>query len=389
MHIFISTGEVSGDLQGALLIEALQRQSKIAGVELEIAALGGDRMAKAGATLIANTTSIGSVGILESLPFVFPTWQVQRRAKQYLQENPPDILVLIDYMGPNLALGSYAHKNLPNTKVVYYIAPQEWVFSLSHWNTKTIVEMTDKLLAIFPQEAHYYQEKGVNTIWVGHPMVERMKDAPKRISARESLGIKSEEKIVTLLPASRRQEIKYMLPVVCEAARQIQDKLPEVEFLIPLSLPTYREKISQAINTYGLRAKIIENQTLEAIAAADLAITKSGTANLEIACLDVPQIVFYRVNPITAWIAKHIIKFQIPFISPVNLLVMKPIVPELLQDEATAARIVEESLTLLLDGKKRQEMQQGYGEMRHSLGELGVCDRAAKETLALIENSTG
>lgn len=382
--IFISTGEVSGDLQGALLIEALWRQAHATGLELEISALGGDRMAAAGAKLIANTTSIGSVGILESVPFVLPTWKIQRRAKQYLQQNPPDILVLIDYMGPNLALGKYVHQHLAQTKIVYFIAPQEWVFSISDWNTKTIVEITDRLLAIFPEEARYFQQQGAETVWVGHPMVERMQNAPTRETARELLGIAAEQRVIALLPASRQQEIKYMLPLVCAAAREIQEQLPEVEFLIPLSLPSYRGAIERAIQEYGLSARVIAGKNLEAIAASDLAIAKSGTVNLEIAWLDVPQVVFYRVNPLTAWIATHIFKFSIAFMSPANLLVMKPIVPELLQEEATPARMVTESLALLLDESKRQKMLQGYGEMRASLGELGVCDRAAGNVIDFL-----
>lgn len=384
MRIFISTGEVSGDLQGALLVEALQQRAQQQHQELEIVALGGERMAAAGAKLLANTTSIGSVGILESLPFVLPTWRIQRLAKQYLQQNPPDILVLIDYMGPNLALGKYVHENLPATKIVYYIAPQEWVFSMTDWNTKTIIEITDRLLAIFPEEARYFQAKGVETVWVGHPMVERMQGAPTRHDARQTLGIAPEQQIIALLPASRKQELKYLLPLICEAAKQIQERLPEVQFLLPLSLATYRHTIEQAIKSYGLKARLIEGKTLEAIAAADLAITKSGTANLEIAWLNVPQVVFYRVNPLTAWIVKTFFNFSISFMSPANLLVMKPIVPELLQQEATPERIVQESLELLLNPEKRQQTLRDYEEMRVALGEVGVCDRTAKEILDLI-----
>src|SRR4028118_2415432 len=127
--IFISTGEVSGDLQGALLIDGLKRQAQAAGIELEIVALGGSRMAKAGATLLGNTSGIGSVGLLESLPFVLPTLTIQRRAKQYLQQHPPDVVVLIDYMGPNLSIGSFIRRQLPQVPVIYYIAPQDWVWS--------------------------------------------------------------------------------------------------------------------------------------------------------------------------------------------------------------------------------------------------------------------
>lgn len=120
-RIFLSTGEVSGDLQGALLTEALQRQAEQAGIALEILALGGDRMAKAGASLLANTSAIGSIGILESLPYVWSTLQIQRQVKRYLRQQPPDLVVMIDYFGPNLVIGNFVRQALPHVPTVYYI----------------------------------------------------------------------------------------------------------------------------------------------------------------------------------------------------------------------------------------------------------------------------
>ena len=169
MRIFISTGEVSGDLQGSLLIAALKRQAVAAGLELEILALGGEKMAEAGATLLGNTSSISSMGILESLPYIVPTLQVQRQAIASLKQNPPDLVVLIDYMGPNLGIGTHMQQHLPKVPVVYYIAPQEWVWSISLRNTTRVVNFTHKLLAIFPEEARYYRQQGANVTWVGHP----------------------------------------------------------------------------------------------------------------------------------------------------------------------------------------------------------------------------
>ena len=383
MRIFISTGEVSGDLQGALLVGALKRQAAAKGVELEILALGGDRMAAAGATLLGNTTAIGSVGILESLPFVLPTWQIQRRAKEYLRQNPPDLLVLIDYLGPNLAIGTHVRQHLPLVPIIYYIAPQDWVWSPLPQNTQRLVEITDRLLAIFPGEARYFQEKGVSVTWVGHPLLDRMQVAPAREEARNKLGIEPEQVAIALLPASRQQEVKYLLPVICEAAQQIQSKCPQVHFWIPISLEAYRPAIEAAVQRYGLRATLLEGKTLEAIAAADLAITKSGTVNLEIALLNVPQVVIYRVNPITIWIARKLLKFSIPFMSPANLVAMKPIVPELLQEEATPERIVQESLELLLNPERREQTLADYRQVRECLGREGACDRAAAEILHL------
>ncbi len=398
--IFISTGEVSGDLQGALLIDALKRQAGALGVKLEIVALGGSRMAEAGATLLGDTTSIGSVGLLESLPFVLPTLQIQRRAKQYLRQHPPDLILLIDYMGPNLSIASFIRHHLPQVPVVYYIGPQDWVWSASSIvprNTKTIVELTDHLLAIFPEEARYFEKKGASVSWVGHPLVDRMQSSPTREEARAALGIAPEQMAIALVPASRRQELKYMMPIVFEAAQQLQAKLRgngELEnsaaitnqqsplFWIPLSLEAYRPGIEAAIQHYGLNATLVAGNTQEVLAAADLAISKSGTVNLELALLDVPQVVLYRVSQLTYSIGR-LLKFSISFMSPPNLVVMRQIVPELLQEQATPENLLKEALELLLNPERRQQTLADYQEMRELLGKVGVCDRAAREILQL------
>ncbi len=386
MRIFISTGEVSGDLQGSLLISALKRQAVAIGLELEIVALGGEKMVEAGAILLGNTSGIGSMGIQEGLPYVLPTLQVQRQAIAFLKQNPPDLVVLIDYMTPNLEIGTYMKQQLPDVPVVYYIAPQEWAWSISLRRTKRIVGFTDKLLAIFPQEARYFREKGAKVIWVGHPLVDRMQDAPTREAARAKLGILPEEIAIALLPASRRQELKYLLPVIFQAAQTIQAKLPEVRFWIPLSLEVYRQPIEKAIERYGLRATVISGQQMEVFAAADLAISKSGTVNLELALLNVPQVVIYRLSRLTAWIARKILKGSITFASPPNLVVMKAIVPEFLQEQATPENIIQAAMELLLNPSRREQTLLDYEEMRQSLGEVGVCDRAAQEILQMRPN---
>ncbi len=384
VRIFISTGEVSGDLQGALLITALQRQATKAGLELEIIALGGAKMAAAGAILLGNTSSIGSMGLLEALPFILPTLQLQKQAIASLKAHPPDLVVLIDYMSPNMKIGGYIHSSLPQVPVVYYIAPQVWVWSVTGRATKRIIEISNKLLAIFPEEARYFENRGAKVSWVGHPLVDRMQTAPSREAARKLLQIPSKQTAIALIPASRRQELKYLLPAMFEAAKQIQAQLEDVHFLIPLALEIYRQPIAEAIAHYGLQATIVCGQTTEAIAAADLAITKSGTVNLEIALLNVPQVVIYRVSRLTITIAR-LFKFSIPFMSPPNLVEMKPIVPELLQEQATPENIVQIALELLLNPRRRQETLDAYRQMRLSLGEVGVCDRAAAEIFQLLE----
>lgn len=383
MRIFISTGEVSGDLQGGLLVEALYRQAQKLNIALKVEGLGGEKMHNAGANIIANTAAIGSVGLLESLPFIFPTLQIQKKAKKYLEANSPDIVVLIDYLGPNLAIASYLKQKFPKIPIIWYIGPQFWVWTPLGQDLKQLVAVTDKLLAIFPEEAKFYQEKGLNTTYVGHPLVDRIKNAPTREEARKKLGIQDTEKMIVLLPASRQQELKYLLPVMLESAEKIQEKISSVHFYLPISLPKYRSQIEVLIKEYNVKINLFEGNTLEILAAADLAITKSGTVNLELGLLKVPQVVIYKVNAFTIWVARKILRFSISFMSPVNLVLMKEIVPELLQEKANAENILKLSLELLFNKSCQEKLQSEYEIMIKTLdnGVDCVSDKVAQEII--------
>ena len=383
-RIFISTGEVSGDWHGAILIEALHERAALKGIELEIVGLGGDRMAAAGAKLLGNTVGIGSIGAVEALPYILPTIQVQREAKKWLKNSPPDVAVLIDYMMPNQGMGYFAKRTL-KIPVIYYIAPQEWVWSFDDKNTKAIAAFTDKLLAIFPQEAVYYEKQGTNVQWVGHPFVDLMAKVPDRAESRKQLGMQEDDLIVTLLPASRTQELRSVMPIILKAAKIIQAKLPHVKFWLPLSLDRYRPAVEKLLAEYEIEATIISAQSQLAISAADLVLSKSGTVNLETALLNVPQVILYRVNVITAWIARHVVRLKLPFISPVNLVNMEEVIPEFVQDDAVPEAIAETALDLLINPQARQNMLDGYASVRKSLGEKGAINRVADSILEFVE----
>lgn len=379
-RIFISTGEVSGDWHGAILIEALQERAALKGIELEILGLGGDRMEAVGAKLLGNTVGIGSIGAVEAIPYILPTIRLQENAKKSLKKSPPDIAVLIDYMMPNQGMGYFA-KRVLNIPVVYYIAPQEWVWSFNDKNTKAIAAFTDKLLAIFPQEAVYYEKQGTNVQWVGHPFVDLMAKVPDRMAARQQLGIAADDLVVTLLPASRTQELRDVMPIILKAAKIIQSKLPHVKFWLPLSLERYRPAVEKLLAEYKINATIISGQSQIAISAADLVLSKSGTVNLETALLNVPQVILYRLSAITAWIARYIVRLQLPFISPVNLVNMETVVPEFVQHEAIPEAIAASALDLLINPQARQTMLDGYARVRQSLGEKGAINRVADSIL--------
>ncbi|MEC4802692.1 MAG: lipid-A-disaccharide synthase [Jaaginema sp. PMC 1079.18] len=385
MRIFICTGEVSGDLQGSMLIESLQRYAQAQGIEIEITGVGGDRMAAAGAKLLGNTTDLSSVGVLEAVPFILPTLRLQKRIKDYLAANPPDIFVAIDYPGFNLTLSQSLRQQYPDLPIVYYIAPQDWVwqdgvFASLFGHTERMLASVDHLLAIFPEEARYFSQKGISVDWVGHPILDRLVNPPQREAVRQTLGLAESEIAIALIPASRPQELTYILPVIAQAAQKLHAKLPNARFWLPLSLEVYRPKITAICRRYDFPIEIFTGNSLDLLAGMDLAITKSGTVNLELALLNVPQVVLYRVSGFTAWVGQRF-KFSIPFMSPPNLVLMKPILPELLQAEATPERIVAESLDFLLNSQRRTQLATDYGEMRSRLGEVGACDRAAKAIL--------
>ncbi|NEP61651.1 MAG: lipid-A-disaccharide synthase [Symploca sp. SIO2G7] len=387
VRIFIHTGEVSGDMQGGLLVEALMRQAVKRGMAVEVTAMGGSHMGAAGAKLVGNTVAVSSIGFFEALPHLRAALKLNRQARQHLKKSPPDAVVLIDYMGPNVAIGNFIRRQFPKVPITYYIAPHLWVWATIPGDTAKVLSVSDRIFAIFPEEARYYQDRGAHVSWVGHPLLDRFRDYEPRLekqTARQTLGLATADLVVTLLPASRRQELTYVLPTMFAAAQILQNKLPQLKFLVPAARDAFCDTLETALQAYGLNGQVVsDDNRLLAISAADLAITKSGTTNLEIALMEVPQVVMYRLNRITAWLAEFVLKFSAKYVSPVNLVDMEPIVPEFVQWEATPAAISQAALNLLNDPDQRQKIVEGYRTMRQHLGTVGVCDRTAAEILDL------
>tara|TARA_Y100001968_G_scaffold285171_1_gene284935 strand:+ start:87 stop:1259 length:1173 start_codon:yes stop_codon:yes gene_type:complete len=390
MRLLISTGEVSGDLQGSFLIEALYKEAKKRSLNLEIVALGGPRMEAAGAKLIANTSSFGAIGLLEVLPFVFPTLIAQSKVNKLLKTKPPNGVILIDYMGPNIRLGNKIKKLMPSVPITYYIAPQEWAWRMGDDGTTDLIRFTDKILAIFKLEEEFYSSKGGSVKWVGHPMLDTFKILPDKLEAKKKLGIAPDQKLVLLLPASRSQELKYLMPPIIEAANILQRIDPSLYFIIPSGLDSFDSILNKKVKLSNLRGRVIPANKSDSMkkflfAAADLALGKSGTVNMELALYGIPQIVGYKVSKFTAFIARKILRFNVDHISPVNLLLKERLVPELVQEDFTPDSIAQLAELLLADNNFRANMISGYKRLRLQLGNPGVTSRAAKEILDLIE----
>jgi lipid-A-disaccharide synthase len=394
LRLLVSTGEVSGDLQGSLLVAALQREARRRGLALEIVALGGERMQRAGAQLLANTMRMGAIGLWEAIPFVLPTLRLQRRLRRWFAQQVPDGVVLIDYMGPNVSLGLSIKRRFPQVPITYYIAPQEWAFKFGSEGRTNLIRFTNQILAIFQEEARYYRCRGADVIYVGHPLLDTVSSAPDRQQARHQLGLDGQGPVLLLMPASRRQELRYMLPHIVAAAAALQRQNPSLQVVVAAGQPGFEAQLAQHLRQAGVRARVIPAADADRLkpvlcAAADLALAKSGTVNLELALRGVPQVVVYRVSWLTAFVARHLLRFSVPHISPVNLVLGERLLPELLQEDLHAEAIVRCAVPLLDPAsQERATMLDGYARLNRELGEPGVTDRAARAILDQLQASS-
>ena len=385
-EIFISTGEVSGDLHGSLLANALFIEAKKRSVDLEIFGLGGERMRKEGVKILQDTTSISAIGIWEALPLIIPTIQIQKKFYKSIKKLSPNCLILIDYMGPNIKIGRKLKSEKNKIPIYYYIAPQEWAWRVGNNSTTDLISFSDRIFAIFKQEANFYKRRGGNVLWIGHPMIDLIKKIPTKKDSRKILKLRANENILLIMPASRPQELKYVLPVFMQVARKLQQKYPNLIVYIPSCREIFDSKFKLALDKYKVKGKVVSQKDIEELktyiySLTKLALCKSGTVNMELALYRIPQIVGYRVSRVTAFIAKKILNFKVKFISPVNLLVKKLIIPEFVQKEFEVKKIYEKACRVIDRKSEKEKISKGYAYLKKELGQEGVVKRAAEEII--------
>ena len=384
--IFISTGEVSGDLHGSLLADALFNEAEKRLVDLEIYGLGGERMRKKGVRVLQDTTSISAIGIWEALPLIIPTIKIQKTFYKSLKRLLPDCLILIDYMGPNIKIGRKLKSENIKIPIYYYIAPQEWAWRVGNNSTTDLISFSDRIFAIFKQEANFYKRRGGNVLWIGHPMIDLIKKLPTRQDSRKILKLRANENILLIMPASRPQELKYILPIFMQTSRKLQQKYPNLIVYIPSCREVFDTKFKIALAKYKVKGKVVSQKDIEELkthiySLTKLALCKSGTVNMELALYGIPQIVGYRVSRVTAFIAKKILNFKVKFISPVNLLVKRLIIPEFVQKEFVVKNIYDKACRVLDRKSEKIKILKGYAALKKELGEEGVVKRAAEEII--------
>ena len=280
-------------------------------------------------------------------------------------------------------------KSRSNIPIYYYIAPQEWAWRVGNNSTTNLINFSDKIFAIFKQEANFYKRRGGNVFWVGHPMIDLTKKLPSKKVSRTILKLRDSQNILLLMPASRPQELKYILPTFLKSAKKLQLRYPSLVVYIPSCRRVFDEKFRKGLEKYEIKGKVISQQEdAELIpyiySLAKLALCKSGTVNMELALYGIPQIIGYRVSRVTAFIAKRILNFKVRFISPVNLLVKKFIIPEFVQKNFNEKKIFYKACRLLELTSEKVKIKKGYALLKKELGEEGVVDRAAKEIINSI-----
>jgi len=365
-RIFFIAGESSGDMHGANLIRAL----RAADPEIKCSGLGGVRMQEAGMDMVYDLAGDAIMGFVEVLKKALPIRRLFLDTLEQVKREKPDCIVLIDYPGFNIRFAK-AVKPL-GIPVVYYISPQVWA-----WKKKRLdilAQVVRKMLVIFPFEEDIYRDKGVDCIYVGHPLADQIAQYQKAHDRP------TEELVIGLLPGSREQEIRRIAPVMAEVGEGIRKEYPAVKFMIPCVNETRAEQIRPVFRNFSVDIRI--GGMYDVLSCAHCCLVASGTATVETTLFGVPMGIVYRVNPISYWLARLLVRIR--FIGMVNILAGREIVPEFIQHTATVEEILPFMLDIIKNGERRKRMLFDLQEIRHRLGGPGASERAAEQVLRVL-----
>jgi lipid-A-disaccharide synthase len=366
MKYYLIAGEASGDLHGAFLMKAILRNDP----QAQFRFWGGDKMKAVGGTLVKHYRDLAFMGIVEVVMNLRTIRKNFSFCKKELLSYQPDVVILIDYPGFNLRMARFAHEN--GLKVVFYISPTIWAWKQSR--IKIIKKYVDRMMVILPFEKEFYARLGYQADFVGHPLLDELKEekqVPKEVFLRENHL--SEKPVVAVLPGSREQEIKKILPVMMAAAKEF----PEYQFVA-----AGVKSVSPAVYS-DFNIPVVFDQTHALLRASVAAMVASGTATLETALLNVPQVVGYKLNMLTYFIGKMLVHLR--FISLVNLIMDKEVVQELIQFDFTAQNLAKALHDLLENESRRKEILAQYAQMREKLGSEGASERAAAVVAEVLQ----
>lgn len=362
MKYYIIAGEASGDLHGSNLIKQLHQLD----AKADIRCWGGQMMQSAGATLAKDYKELAFMGFVEVLLNLRTILKNIKFCKQDIQSFQPDILILIDYPGFNIRIAEWAKKK--EIKTVYYISPQIWAWKENR--VHTIKKSVDKMLVILPFEKDFYSKWQYKVEYVGHPLVEVIDN----FKATHTVPLQTEKKVIALLPGSRKQEINKKLPVMLEVSKAF----PGYQFVVAKA-PGQEDSFYEPFLAPYNNVSALGGKTYELLNQATAAMVTSGTATLEAALFQVPEVVCYKGSSISYQIAKRVIKVK--YISLVNLIMDKPVVKELIQHEMTTENCIKELNELLKNPQRKQQLQEDYTRLKNLLSQGGNASSNAAEII--------
>jgi lipid-A-disaccharide synthase len=366
----ISCGEASGDLYAGALIRALHDIDP----RVDVFGFGGERMRAAGADLIGDYRGFSVTGLSEALPVLSRSWAMLGRLREAARARRPDVFVAIDFPDFNFRL-------LPAMRplginVVYYVSPQLWA-----WRPKrleTIRKTVDRMLVIFPFEQAIYEDAGVPVEFVGHPLVDLARATRPRETFLRDLGLDPDRPVLALLPGSRPNELRHVLPSLAEAAPLIAARVAGVQFLVARA-PSLDDALFaplEVVRAAGWPVAIVNDATDDVLASANAVVTASGTATVQAALHGTPMVIVYRLSSLTYSIGKRFVRVK--SYGMVNLVAGRPVVPELIQDGFTPEAVSREAVSLLTDRARVETMRRDLAEVRALLGSSGASQRAAE-----------
>ena len=372
--IFLMAGEASGDRLGAALAEALVRLRQ----DIELIGVGGPFMRAAGVRLIHDYEEFAVLGITEvigRLPFFLRILgEFQRRFRL----DPPGLFVPIDFPDFNIRLAAHAHA--ARVPVLWYVSPQVWAWRAGR--VATLARIVDRMVVVFPFETAIYEKAGLPVSFVGHPLLERLAVTRSREEVRRDLGIAAGERLVALLPGSRRQEVRRILPPLADAGRRLAAAGVRVAVSRASSIePAYFNRVLAGSGANGMA--VWDGDTANLVSAADLAVVASGTATLETGLLGTPAIVVYKMASFNWELARRMVK--VDQIGLVNIAAGKRIAPELLQGEVTGANVARLALEMLNDPERLETMRRDLALLPAKLGGPGASERTAGLALELLD----
>jgi len=374
-RLLLSCGEASGDLYAGALIRALLSIDP----SLAISGLGGPRFAAAGGRLVDDYRELSVTGLTEWIPKLPRLLAARRRLVAAAEAERPDVLVLIDFSGFNFRLAPAVRKL--GVPVIYYISPQIWASRPGRLATMRAI--ADRVLVIFPFEAPIYEKAGIPVEFVGHPLIDLAKPSAARDPFLRGLKLSPSAPTVAILPGSRPNEVSRILPDLAAAAGLIRREIPSAQFIVARA-PHLDDRLFDAVrqNAAGASFSIVDGETDTVLAAADVALTASGTATVQAALHDAPMVIVYRMAPLSYQLARRVV--TLGTIGMVNLIAGETIAPEFVQDAFTPEAVAREAISMLTDRDRAAKIRASLASVRARLGGPGASRRAADAILRVV-----